>query len=85
MILPKLSASKDIQKRRRMTRQAVHKKRKTDPNFPSPVMHVVDNKIPLFLESEIIEYEVDRPWLTDPDLREARTKWIFTNIIANRD
>jgi hypothetical protein len=84
MVLPKLLASKDIQERWQMTRQAIHQKRKKDHNFPAPVMWVAGNKIPLFLESEIIEYELNRPWLTDPDYREARIKWIFVNVIANR-
>lgn len=83
--MPKLLAVADIRTRWEMTRQGVHKRIRQDPDFPKPVMRIANGSLVLFLESDIADYEQKKPWVADPQFRDARRNWIFANKIAGQD
>ena len=47
---------RDVVKRWNLTQQKVHQRRKKDFNFPKPIS-IINNKILVFLEENIIAYE----------------------------
>lgn len=77
MKLPKLLAIADLRTRWKMTRQGVHQRIQQDPDFPAPVMRVANDRIALFLESEIVEYETQKTWVNSPGLRDNRRRFLF--------
>jgi hypothetical protein len=77
MKLPQLLAIADLRTRWEMSRQGVHQRMKQDPDFPVPVMRVANDRIALFLESEIVAYEIQKPWVANPSLRDNRRRFLF--------
>ena len=74
--LPKLLTIADLSKRWDMPRQSLHEK-KGEYSFPLPVQYVPNNRTALFLESDIIEYEEENPYIKTRGQREARRNFIF--------
>ncbi|WP_147287447.1 hypothetical protein [Exiguobacterium aurantiacum] len=50
---------------------------KKERKFPLPVQYVANNRTALFLESDIIEYEKENPYIKTRAQREARRNFIF--------
>lgn len=79
--LPKLLSNGDLRKRWQMdNRQSVHNVVKKD-QFPKPVFLFSDGKIPLYLESEVLVYEINYPWVLTPGSRKRYANWILKNVI----
>jgi len=74
--LPKLLTIADLSIRWDMPRQSLHEK-KGENKFPLPVQYVANNRTALFLESDIIQYEKDNPYIKTRAQREARRNFIF--------
>ena len=68
----------DLAKRWKYTKQGIHKKIKSDENFPKPIGIINKNTL-VFLESEIMPYEQERKELTDSDYKRwySQKKWSF--------
>lgn len=58
----------DLAKRWKYTKQGIHKKIKSDENFPKPIGIINKNTL-VFLESEIMPYEQERKELTDSNYK----------------
>ncbi|MEK5155947.1 hypothetical protein HUN88_15290 [Bacillus amyloliquefaciens] len=54
---PKVLTNTDIATRWGKTRRAVYNTITRNEDFPEPVAHVQNGQVPLYLESDIIEYE----------------------------
>lgn len=74
--IPKLLTIADLSVRWDMPRQSLHDK-KGESNFPLPVQYVANDRTALFLESDIIEYEKNNPYIKTRERREARRNFIF--------
>jgi hypothetical protein len=74
--IPKLLTIADLSVRWDMPRQSLHDK-KGENKFPLPVQYVANNRTALFLESDIIEYEKENPYIKTRAQREARRNFIF--------
>jgi hypothetical protein len=61
----------DLAKRWNYTRQGVHQKMQYDSEFPRPIA-IINTKVLVFLEDDIIPYENKRKELTDI----TQTHWI---------
>ncbi|MDK4466747.1 hypothetical protein [Enterococcus faecium] len=81
--LPKLISTGDLRKRWQMnSRQSVHDQiRKSD--FPDPVYQFAGGQGKLFLESEILIFEIKYPWIRLPKTREKYANWILKNVISD--
>ncbi|WP_414840413.1 hypothetical protein [Carnobacterium sp. TMP28] len=79
--LPKLLSNGDLKKRWQMdSRQSVHNVVKK-AQFPEPVLVFSDGKFPLYLESEVLIYEINYPWVLTPESRKRYANWILKNVI----
>lgn len=80
-ILPKLLSNGDLRKRWHMeNRQSVHNVVKKN-QFPDPVLVFSEGKFPLYLESEVIIYEINQPWVLTAESRQKYANWILKNVI----
>lgn len=70
----KLLGLLDLAKRWGYTKQGIHQKMKKDPEFPKPIARINNQRTMVFNEEDIIQYELKRKELTDPDYK----KW-FTH------
>lgn len=79
--LPNLLSHGDLKKRWQMdSRQSVHNVvRKAQ--FPEPILVFSDGKFPLYLESEVLTYEINYPWVLTPKSRKRYADWILQNVI----
>ncbi len=77
-IIMKLLGATDLAKRWNYTKQGVHLKIKQDKNFPKPV-GVINGKILVFLEEEIMCYEQTRKELLNSKYKHwyAHRRWLF--------
>lgn len=79
--LPRLLSNGDLRKRWEMeNRQSVHNVVKKD-HFPEPVLLFSEGKFPLYLESEVIIYEINHPWVLTAEGRRKYSLWILDNVI----
>ena len=79
--LPKLLSHGDLRKRWNMeNRQSVHNiVRKNE--FPEPILIFSDGKFPLYLETDVLIYEINYPWVLTPESRQKYALWILQNVI----
>jgi predicted DNA-binding transcriptional regulator AlpA len=77
--IPKLLTIADLTKRWDMPRQSIHERIKYR-DFPEPIQFVSNGRTAVFLESEIIEFEESNPWITTPERRERRQRFIYSLI-----
>ena len=79
--LPKLLSHGDLRKRWNMeNRQSVHNiVRKNE--FPEPILTFSDGKFPLYLETDVLIYEINYPWVLTPESRQKYAIWILQNVI----
>jgi len=76
----KLFGITDLAKRWHYTKQGVHQKQKTDDSFPKPIARINQERIQVFLEKDIMEYEQKNQELTDQDYKNwYQKKWCFSN------
>lgn len=80
--IPKLMTIADIATRWDMPRQSIHEKKDTD-NFPKVVQYVANGRTALFLESDVEKYEELHPWITTPEARQRRQRFIWSLIKDN--
>lgn len=79
--LPKLLSNGDLRKRWNMeNRQSVHNIVRKN-NFPKPALVFSDGKFPLYLETEVLIYEINYPWVLTPESRKKYAIWILKNVI----
>lgn len=79
--VPNLLSNGDLRKRWLMdNRQSVHNVVKKN-QFPEPVLLFSEGKFPLYLESEVLIYEINYPWVLTPESRKKYADWILQNII----
>ena len=79
--LPQLLSNGDLRKRWQMdNRQSVHNVVKKN-QFPEPALVFSDGKFPLYLESEVLIYEINYPWVLTPESRKRYANWILQNVI----
>lgn len=76
---PKLLTISDLTTRWKMPRQSIHEK-KLEKDFPDPVQHVSNGRTALFLERDIVSYEKKYPWITSPEKRRRRQRFIWSLI-----
>lgn len=74
--IPKLLTIADLSLRWDMPRQSLHDKKRENKS-PLPVQYVANNRTALFLESDIIEYEKENPYIKTRAQRETRRNFIF--------
>lgn len=80
---PILLSRGDLKKRWEMeSRQSIHNVTKK-PNFPAPFLEFSDGKFPLYLESDVIIFEIRNPWVLTPESRLQYSNWILKNVINN--
>ncbi|MYL47671.1 hypothetical protein GLV94_18690 [Virgibacillus halodenitrificans] len=77
--IPKLLTIADLTTRWDMPRQSIHE-RIADREFPEPFQYVSNGRTAVFLESDIREFEEKNPWITTPERRERRQRFIFSLI-----
>lgn len=77
--IPKLITIADLTKRWDMPRQSIHE-RKDGHDFPKPVQYVANGRTALYLESDIEIYEEKYPWISDPEKRRRRQRFIWSLI-----
>lgn len=77
--VPKLLAIADLVTRWDMPRQSIHEK-KHENDFPKPVQYVANGRTALYLESDIEKYEEVYPWITTPERRQRRQRFIWSLI-----
>ncbi|MCA9766928.1 MAG: hypothetical protein KC455_10990, partial [Carnobacterium sp.] len=79
--LPSLLSNGDLRKRWQMdNRQSVHNVVKKNL-FPEPALVFSDGKFLLYLESEVLIYEINYPWVLTPESRKKYANWILQNVI----
>lgn len=79
--IPSLLSNGDLRKRWQMdNRQSVHNVVKKN-QFPEPALVFSDGKFPLYLESEVLIYEINYPWVLTPESRKRYATWILKNVI----
>jgi len=75
----KLFGITDLAKRWNYTKQGIHQKQKADDAFPKPIARINQERIQVFLEKDIIEYEQKNRELTDQDYKNwYQKKWCFS-------
>ena len=74
---PKVLTIADLTTRWQMSRQGIHD-RTGDKDFPKPIQYVANGRTALFLEKDIEQYEIDHPWIMDPDKRRKRQLYIWS-------
>ena len=79
MEFPKVLTIADLTTRWQMSRQGIHD-RKGDEDFPRPIQYVANGRTALYLESDIEQYELNHPWIKDPEKRRARQLFIWSLI-----
>jgi predicted DNA-binding transcriptional regulator AlpA len=74
----KLLGVTDLATRWNYTKQGVHQKMKKDITFPKPIA-IINTGILVFLESDILEYEVNKKELSDSSYKHWYThkRWTF--------
>lgn len=77
----KFLARADLATRWEMTRQGVHQRAESDPNFPKPYDVIQNGRLPIYLLSEIEAYEGNHPELLNPDFRYRKILWNYYNVI----
>ena len=77
--IPKLLTVADLTTRWKMPRQSIHE-RKNEREFPQPIQYVSNGRIALFLESDIEAFEEKNPWISDPEKRRRRQRFIWSLI-----
>lgn len=79
--IPKLLSTSDLKQRWNMNnRQSVYNQIKKS-DFPEPVLEFSNGQVKLFLETEIIIYEIQKPWVRTQISRENYSRWIAKNVI----
>lgn len=76
---PKVLTIADLTTRWQMARQSIHE-RKDDLSFPKPVQYVANGKTALYLESDIEDYEQKFPWISSPEKRRSRQRFMWSLI-----
>ncbi|MCM3667157.1 hypothetical protein M3204_22410 [Mesobacillus subterraneus] len=76
---PKLLTISDLSTRWKMPRQSIHD-RINYRDFPEPVMFVSNGRTAIFLERDILLFEQKNPWITTPEKRERRQRFIYSLI-----
>ena len=77
--IPKLLTIADLTTRWEMPRQSIHDRIKYR-DFPEPILFVSNGRTAIFLESDIEEFEKKNPWITTPERRERRQRFIYSLI-----
>jgi len=78
---PVLLSRGDLKERWNMeNRQSVHNVTKKS-TFPAPFLEFSDGKFPLYLESEVIIFEIKNPWVLAQESRLRYSNWILKNVI----
>ncbi|WP_449623194.1 hypothetical protein [Robertmurraya sp. Marseille-Q9965] len=77
--IPNLLTIADLTDRWDMPRQGIHE-RKSTSSFPAPIQFVSKGRTALYLESDIESYEKENPWITTPEKRRRRQKFIWSLI-----
>lgn len=77
--IPKLLSISDLSIRWEMPRQSIHE-RKEKGNFPKPIQFVSNGRIALYSESDIEDFEREHPWITTPEKRRRRQRFIWSLI-----
>ncbi|ECS5759395.1 hypothetical protein BL349_24055, partial [Salmonella enterica subsp. enterica serovar Montevideo] len=75
--IPKLLTIADLTTRWKMPRQSIHEK-KNETDFPKPVQFVANGRTALYLESDIETYEKKYSWITSPEKRRNRQRFIWS-------
>ncbi|MDN6163418.1 MAG: hypothetical protein L0J01_04465 [Tetragenococcus halophilus] len=79
--LPNLLSNGDLRKRWGMdNRQSVHNVVKKN-QFPDPILLFSEGKFPLYLEKEVLIYEINHPWVLTAESRLKYSHWILKNVI----
>ena len=60
MLIPKLYTKSDLATRWNVTRQVVNNWSSRHANFPPEIMRVDNDRLPLFVETDVIKYEKER-------------------------
>jgi len=79
--VPKLLTITDLSIRWDMSRQSLHDK-KGGGKFPLPIQYVANNRTALFLESDIIQYENDNPYIKNRTRGEATKENNLSYIVS---
>ncbi len=58
--LPTLYTNSDLATRWDISRSGVHARSKRHDDFPKPVMHVDNGRMPLYIEEDVLAYELNR-------------------------
>ncbi|KIL42904.1 hypothetical protein [Jeotgalibacillus campisalis] len=77
--IPKLMTIADMSTRWDMPRQSIHEK-KGGYDFPPVVQYVANGRTALYLESDVEKYEELYPWITTPEKRQRRQRFIWSLI-----
>lgn len=79
--LPVLLSRKELMKRWNMKNRQSIFQATNKPNFPKPVLSFSDGKIPVYLETDIIIFEIENPWVTTLETRIQYGHWVLKNVI----
>jgi len=82
--IPKILTIADLTTRWKMPRQSIHD-RINYREFPKPIQYVSNGRIALFLESDIEAFEEKNPWITDPERRARRQRFIYSLIQEHQE
>lgn len=74
---PKVLTIADISTRWQMPRQSIHEKKEGN-DFPKPIQYVANGRTALYLESDIEKYEEQYPWVSSPERRRRRQRFIWS-------
>lgn len=79
--IPRLLSTNDLKERWDMnSRQSVHNQTKKN-GFPAPVLEFSNGQTKLYLESEVLLFEINNPWVRTPMSRDDYSRWITKNVI----
>ncbi|MCF6411501.1 hypothetical protein [Pseudalkalibacillus salsuginis] len=76
---PKILSIADLTNRWNMPRQSIHERIKYR-DFPEPIIFVSNGRTAIFLETDIVDFEEKNPWITTPERRERRQRFIYSLI-----
>lgn len=79
MEFPKVLTIADLSTRWEMPRQSIHEKKEAN-DFPVPVQYVANGRTALYLERDIEIYEKKYPWISSPEKRRSRQRFIWSLI-----
>jgi hypothetical protein len=77
--VPNLLTISDLTERWEMPRQSIHEK-KHEKDFPKPIQYVSKGRTALYLECDIVLYEKTYPWISSPEKRRRRQRFIWSLI-----